>query len=362
MSRVRVALCPDYTQANPYQAGLMSGLEASGVDVIPCSAEGLFPLLRAWSKVRPDVVHLHWPNRFIETERRGASFLASLLAVRTLVEVVLLRVLGVPLVWTVHNELSHERLTPRVELVYRHLLARLSVALILHCEEARERIVPRYRLPGGFRARCVVIPHGNFDPFYANPPARATARATLDLAADETVLLYFGLIRPYKRVPELIETFRSADPDARLLVVGNPWTDELGRAVEAAAKDDGRVRTDLRYVPDRAIELYFAAADGIVLPYDQVLTSGTAVLAMSFGRAVIAPDAGCLSELIGHGGGITYPASGEAGLQQALETAINDRAALRRMGERNRRVADAHTWAAVGERTSRVYRAVLDRV
>jgi len=54
----------------------------------------------------------------------------------------------------------------------------------------------------------------------------------------------------------------------------------------------------LRYIEDNEVQVFFNACDIVVLPYLNILTSGAAVLALSFGRPVIAPDKGCIPELL----------------------------------------------------------------
>lgn len=355
--RPRVFMVPDYTGSNPYQTGLIGGIEAAGVAVHPIDANRLFPLLSAWrEKGRPDAVHIHWAHRFIDTDRRGSTIIAALLSIRTLIEVLVLRVFGIPVVWTIHNVLSHERRAPRVELAYRHLLARSVQAMIVHCEAAGDRVLETYRLPDRIATDITAIPHGNYDPFYDRSLTQAEARARLDLSEEVPVLLFFGMIRSYKRVPTLIDRFgRITAEEAQLLVVGNPWNERLRREVATAAAEHANVRTVLEYVPDEDVETYLTAADAIVLPYDGILTSGSAILGMTFGRAVIAPERGCLPSLLGSHGGITYDPDTGDGLSASLATAITDRTRLRSMGKRNRRVADRLDWTEIGARTAHVY-------
>ena len=198
------------------------------------------------------------------------------------------------------------------------------------------------------------------------------------------MFLAFGMVRPYKQVPALVETFRAvAGPDDRLVVAGNPNRDWLERAVRERAGDDPRVRLDLRFVPDDEVGDYFAAADAVVLPYRDVLTSGSAVLAMSFGRAVVAPRIGCLPWQVGDGGVLYDPGDADAdgtggagtgrtdatgtgggagtsdvplaGLAGAMSEARERD--LDAMGARNRQRVLALDWAGIAERTRAVYAA-----
>lgn len=353
---ITVLMCPDYRDSNPYQSELIAALENRGVEVTATPGGWAFPLLAGVRRHGvPDVFHIHWLDRFVTTNRRFPAAIAVLLGVRLIFELVLLRALGVRIVWTVHNLLDHERATPRSELAIRHAVARLVNRIVVHCEEAIESVEETYRLPERVANRIRVVPHGNFLGVYENDISQSTARERLDLPPDVPVIAFFGLIRPYKNVPTLIETFKRVPGDARLLVVGNPWNEDVANRVRAASTDDDRVDTVLDYVPDDEIQVYMHAADAVALPFDSVLTSGSAMLAMTFERAVVAPMMGCLPGLIGSEGGHLYDPSDSAGLRVALRKAIDNREELREMGHRNRELVRSFDWDRVAERTRNVY-------
>ncbi|WP_418285027.1 glycosyltransferase [Halorubrum sp. DTA46] len=354
--RITVLMCPDYTDSNPYQSELIAALDDREVDVTPVDSNGALPLLSA---VRangvPDVFHIHWLHRFVITNRRFPAPLALLLGVRLCLELVVLRVLGARLVWTVHNLLDHERAAPRSERLVRGAVARLVDRLVVHCEAAGRSVADAYRLPDRVADRIRVVDHGNFAGVYESDVSESTARERLGLPPDVPVLCFFGLIRPYKNVPRLAETFKSIPKDARLLVVGNPWNDDIERRVRAASAGDDRIHTVLQYVPADEIQLYMRAADAVVLPFDSVLTSGSAILAMTFGRAVIAPSMGCLPRLIAPDGGLLYDPWDPEGLRTALDRALDDRERLVEMGRRNEEAARRWDWDEIAERTRDAY-------
>lgn len=356
VEQMTALMCPDYTESNPYQSELIAALEGRGVDVTAADADGAAPLLSA---VRangvPDVVHVHWLHRFVITERRFPAPLALLLGLRLCLELVVLRALGARLVWTVHNLLDHERVAPRSELLVRAVVARLVDGIVVHCEAAARSVADTYRLSDRAAARIRVVDHGHFADVYADEVSASAARERLGLAPDVPVVCFFGLIRPYKDVPRLAETFESISGDARLLIVGNPWNEAVERRVRAASAGDDRIRTVLEYVPDDEVQVYLRAADAVALPFDSVLTSGSAILAMTFGRAVVAPSIGCLPGLLTADGGVLYDPSDSDGLRNALERALEDRDRLIEMGRRNEAAARRLDWDRIAERTRAVY-------
>ncbi|UWG50188.1 Glycosyltransferase [Halalkaliarchaeum sp. AArc-CO] len=349
-------MSPDYSDSNPYQSELIDALEAHDVRVFPVDASGVFPLL---SGVRrhgvPDVVHLHWIHRFLIAEHWGRPLFAVLLAIRLFVELAVLKALGIRLVWTVHNLANHERHAVRTELASSHVLARLVDQIVVHCESAVGTVCDCYRLPEHVGERIRVVPHGHFENAYRDEITQTEARRRLDLPQDDPVLLYFGLIRPYKNVLELVETFRTVEGDARLLIVGNPWDETIENRVRHACESDERVEAVFEYVSDEEVQVYMGAADAIVLPYDSILTSGSAVLGMSFGRAVVAPQLGCLPDVVGSDGGILYDPSDPDGLRSGLVRAVNDPEALAAMGRRNRAAVRQLDWDRIGKRVRTLY-------
>jgi beta-1,4-mannosyltransferase len=350
---------------NPYQRLLAAaltrhGVETRAVDAWPRHA----PILGAWLEHgRPDVVHLHWLHDFLggsrgATRRRDVWWLTWQLR--------LLRWLGVRLVWTVHNLKGHETKDDgdrREELRAREAAAHLAVierceAIVLHCEVAREGLIRRYRPSEAATRRMHILPHGNYVTAYDVDADRAVARAALGLEDAGTVFAFVGAIRGYKSVGELLEAFSaSADLglDARLLVCGKPIPKALGNDLQRLAEKDPRIILRLERIPEEELSPIIRAADAVVLPFRDILTSGSAILALSHGRPVIAPALGCLPGTLPDDATILYDAEAPGALSAALaEAARTDLAA---MGLRAREHADTLGWGAIAAETARLYGA-----
>lgn len=343
---------PDYGD-NPYQEELARGLESAGVRVVRGDHEALFPVLGAFREHGvPDVLHLHWAHALMSSKHRP---LTPLLGVRLLLEVALARLLGVEVVWTVHNRFHHERPRILLERNFRHLLARLVDAVVVHGEAGREAVLEAYDLPERFRDRVHVVPHGNYVECYPDRVSRREARERLGIPQEATVFLNVGNIRPYKNVPGLLETFGELPgEDRRLLVVGQPPADEAARErLERGCRRDDRVECVLEFVPGADLQLYLNAADAVVLPFDDVLTSGSVVLALSFGRPVIAPRLGCIPETVGDCDDLLYDPDEPDALADALERALS--ADLDELGRRSADRATELDWEEIGQRTAAIY-------
>ncbi len=312
-------MMPDDRRDNPYQQLLAQRLEAEACRVaFPRGYRRVLPLYRAMRDEKSvDILHLHWTFHYVKGRSVPeffiymAKFLADLAAVR---------MAGCRIVWTLHNLVPHETQHRRLELLARRALCRTASAVIVHGRSGREEAIQKLRCPA---ERVFVIPHGHYREAYGPLLARADARQRLGLPGDVRVVMFFGLLRPYKGLELLLDAWRKLNPhDALLLVVGQPqqpaYAAELAQRVQATP---GAWLVD-RFVPAGEVPAFFSAADAVVLPFRAVQTSGSLLLAMSYGRPVIAPRLGELPETLGDAADFLFTAGDEDDLRQQLARAL----------------------------------------
>jgi glycosyltransferase involved in cell wall biosynthesis len=192
---------------------------------------------------------------------------------------------------------------------------------------------------------------------------RDKARQALGLSSSEMVFLFFGLIRPYKGVPELIDAFNNIScSNSKLMIVGKVWTDssqEFQELLERRLSNTNNIIFVPEFIPDDKLQLYFNACDLVVFPYQDILTSGAVILAMSFGKACIAPRMGCIAEILDDNGAFFYDRHDESGLMKAIQLAKNKHSDLLHMGEYNLKLAQNYTWEHIAEMTFKIYQQCL---
>lgn len=349
-----VVLLPDWSRNNPYQRLLTGALSARGMRVslggIP---EGCFALNRVvciGSDI--DVVHLHWVNDLIRPIYWSPSPSRQMLKrLLFMLDVWLLRLRGVAVVWTVHNLLAHESQDAEAEIKVRRSLARTCSLIILHSQGALRRIEKTYRLRS--LENCNVIPHGNYDGCYpANPRRAAALRECCRIDAGTVVILCFGAIRPYKGIGKLLEVLQCVDrSDLRVIVAGKPIDGALAEEMRRRAAADPRISLFLEHVPTEDVSSFFEVADIVATPFENTLTSGSVILALTMGRPLLLPAEAEVLDAVNDGCALLYETP------EALEHILRslDRQVLARMRIEAARLASERRWDEVARRTEVAY-------
>jgi glycosyltransferase involved in cell wall biosynthesis len=185
------------------------------------------------------------------------------------------------------------------------------------------------------------------------------------------VLLFFGNIAPYKGLGYLIEAFEIAaktDENLRLVVAGRPkgardyWSGLLGKINGSSAR--GKMILKIEFVPDAETEMYFKAAEVLVLPYTHVYQSGVLSLGYAFGLPVIAADVGSLTDEIIEGKtGFVFKAEDSLALAETIQTFFSSDL-FKNLENQRQEIRDyaskRYSWSKVAAITTKVYSELLE--
>lgn len=303
-------------RGNGYVDCFYDAVEALGVEV----REGQFSGRWLLKHLRnADYVHVHWPSYFY-AERQPRKCLRAFAVF--LFFLTLARWRGVRLLWTIHNIYPHARcVIPQFDVWARRLLVKFGMLFFIHCSCAEANVLREFPALAG---RIVRIQHGHWIGYYPNTIACSASRSRLGLAENEFVFLFLGLCRPYKNLGSLINAFEQLPGNPVLLVAGKFEDAAYEAAIRAAIdRSPSRIILHSGFVRNEDMQIYLRACNVVVTPYREVLTSGSAVLALSFGRPVVAPAIGCLKELIVDGCGFLYDSSRPPeGLRDAMQSSM----------------------------------------
>src|SRR5437899_7040764 len=214
------------------------------------------------------------------------------------------RMLGKKITLTVHNVNAGKRdqndsWLNRVTLKIQYSL---SDHIFVHTDGMKNEMISEFSIP---EEKLSVIPFGINNTVPNTSLSSLGAKRQLGISRDDRSLLFFGNIAPYKGLEYLIAAFGELlkkNRGYRLLIVGKPkrsetYWNQVRRTITSSGIGN-RVIQKIEYVPDEATELFFKAADVLILPYTHVFQSGVLFLCYSFGLPAIAADVGNLKEEI----------------------------------------------------------------
>jgi glycosyltransferase involved in cell wall biosynthesis len=276
---------------------------------------------------------------------------------------------GRKIVFTVHNVNKGER--DGTDSFFNRVTLRVQYSLIdaffVHTEKMSEALQKGFRVPA---QKITVIPF----PMNSTPPttdmSSATARSKLNLGLDERVLLFYGHIAPYKGLHYLIQalSFLRRDEQYRLLIAGRikvnaeKYWAEIQRTLDSLDLNS-RVLARIEFVPDEETEIYFKAADALVLPYTYIFQSGVLFLGYNYGLPVLAADVGSLKEAIVEGEtGFVFRPEDPEDLAKAVERFFESdlyRDLVNRRSRIREFASQRYSWSFVAATTERVYGEVL---
>jgi glycosyltransferase involved in cell wall biosynthesis len=366
--------------SNPYQDLLHAALAGEGIEAsylpMPTPSRSLnillIPWMLVWARLRGvRILHLHWVFGLAFPGSATRTSLARLSQAWFMLILFCCRTFGLRVVWTAHNVLPHDRVFAD-DRAARGALIRASSHVIVHDEQVTAALAA---LAGGIHRlpRLSVVPHGSYVGHYTDQGETAVARERLVLPTGRRVLLFVGRVTADKGVEDLVQAFasrrvltgstRRRNDDPPLLVIAGRCSDRaLAQRLDVGMRRlGGDAWLDLRHLPDNDLSDYLSAADVVILPFRQVTTSGSALLAMAFAKPVVVPDLDALSTLPATAC-LRYAASDREALRDAV-TAVCEASteSLERMGGAGRAWTSSMTWPAAASSTARAYRDALRR-
>ncbi len=342
--RYKVRFFPDYRISNPYQSLLYKNF--ADYDVAAGTIDESLKLITSSREPNVRVIfHLHWLTPIFAPAKdpSEAEHFVDLFLARARLFVAL----GGRILWTVHNVVSHEPKYLEQEVRLSRGVVELAEKIHVHHVAAANFTKPYYELPAD---KLLVAEHGNYVGTIPITMSREEARAKLGVPPAVKVFLFLGQIREYKGVDDLLEAYSKVASDSRvgLIIAGKVLGVNQSILKEKISKLPNAIFRP-GFVPDDEMQIYLLAADVMVLPYKNVLTSGSVLLAMSYALPVICPRSGLLQHLVvNEENGFSYE---EGGLLSAMRMFLRSAEQLgSRVGQQALRTAKSFRWEDTAEK------------
>lgn len=314
----------------------------------------VFKLVKLIVLERPDIVHV---QSLISARKDWLLF-------------VLAKLFRIKVILTVHNVMPHDECEKKAKGMLKALetIYKASSALICHFDFSVEQLRDEFKI---CETKLNKIVHGNylFQEKLAIRYRLDEARSILQIDSSRKVVLFFGAVREYKGILELIKAFSLAkkkDKDLFLLIAGKSRT-SIQKKIDALIDEEGISEDVLfvdKYLKHEEFGLFFDAADFVVLPYHHSYGSGALHTALAFSKSVVVNNLPGFNEMIvdQETGFVAASDSIECWADLILLLGQQAREQLKQIGERAyEHVKNQYSWQGVAMKTYKLYSKELCR-
>jgi len=312
-------------------------------------------LLAYTARAEPKIFHILWNNKFEIFDRTILTLYYKMM--------------GKDLVLTAHNVniRSRDGTDNWLNRCSLRIQYRLVDHIFVHTRKMKSELIAGF---GVAEDKVSVIPFGINNTVRNTNMTSGEAKRMLGIGDTDKTILCYGQIAPYKGLDYVISAFGALLKGAgcyRLIIAGKPkWNETYWRQIKQLIRDNGvghRIVERIEHVPDEETELYFKAADVLVLSYTQVFQSGVLFLGYSFGLPAIVADVGSLKEEIVDGEtGFVFKPRDSSDLASKLDSYFKSEL-FRDLETRRAQIKDYanehYSWSKVAAITTAVYSKFL---
>ena len=269
--------------------------ESSRIHIVSLSVFAHPKIVLSRIKQEKCILHYHW------LEITGIQSLTGM--IWKLFWISFFKILNGKIIWTVHNEFPHSNNFISLNRSIRKYMARIADKLQVHCESAVDIMIPVLNVR---RDKFFTVNHPEYP---AKLITRDKAVELLNknyfdgrISSEDKLFLMFGEIAEYKGIKEVVEIFNNLlDEKKKVIIAGviKKGNEIYYKKTISLIKNENRVLVCTGRIPDADVPLFLNASDFAVFNYENVLTSGSVLLALNYNKKVIIPFKGCLRELSG---------------------------------------------------------------
>lgn len=268
---------------------------------------------------------------------------------------------GSKIVLTVHDLMPHDTGEAHKQ-TFGELYAMVD-GIICHSENIKTRLSTEFSVP---EEKIAVIPHGPF--FYDLPETGAQALKGLNLPPGKPLILWQGIIFPYKGIDLLLNAWQRVEEkndDACLLIAGTgspEFTQQIYEQVRLLGLR--RVQLNLRFISTEELVALYRAADIVVYPYRAITTSGALATGLALGKTIVASDLPVFRELLtDRQNALLVDPQDTAALSSALLELCEDPVLRERLSANVKAMNFGdQSWLLIADRTRKFYFDILSGV
>ncbi|MCT1391447.1 glycosyltransferase [Peribacillus frigoritolerans] len=306
----KVWMSPKYSPTNKYNDLFSTCIENEGYVVDDFNKSDFFSLKSN------DILHIHWFHPYYQSRIRLIFLIKSLIVIICLTY---LRLKNVRVVWTFHNLYPHNYKFKHLEKWVRRKILRSCSVVTVAAESIKESLIKEFGIDEG---KVHLVHHGHYKGKY--PQQNIDYRKKYNISNDKFIYLFVGAIKPYKGVDLLVEEFLKLEQEnVHLIIAGKVYNGMEGIIEDLRGIQN--ITFDLRFIPDEEIVDLIESSDIVVLPYKNITTSGTAILACSLHKPIICPETPFMMEYFNEHIAYLYNNQSSTGFLMTMKKAFRDK-------------------------------------
>jgi beta-1,4-mannosyltransferase len=331
---IKIACLPVAGIGNPYQYLMIKGLNSdANINAVTGINDRFFGILRTAIQLKPTYIHFDWITSFYYRRSLWMTLLSIPLFIIQLL--IVKYVFNIKLVWTLHNIQPHDLKNHKIHSFCRQFFAKQCTWIRIFSENSLDRAQKALNIKNIF----IICPEGSYIDYYKNTITFKEARKELNIEDESFVYLYLGFIKPYKGIEKLIENFKKLQIDnKKLIIAGNVLNEKYFKKIYT--KDNDIIFVN-KFIENDELQSFYNSADVVVLPFNKVENSGSAILAMGFKKVVVAPKMGVLHKRLINQQDFLYE---EGELYHKLELVYSNKGSLTKYGKLNFEELKKNNW------------------
>lgn len=202
-------------------------------------------------------------------------------------------------VWTVHNKFPHNNNYRTLNKIFRKYMARIADKLHVHCNYAVDCMSEVLNVS---RSKFFIVEHPLYPAINIDRKValkKLAVNYSLNIQEDKKIFLIFGAVAKYKGILEAARVFKENIKEHYLIIAGSvkKGNREYFEEIEKEILGSENIFLIGKMISNDDLPLFYNSSDYVIFNYEEILTSGGVMTAMSFNKKIIAPAIGCISEI-----------------------------------------------------------------
>lgn len=289
-------ILPDAGAENPFQYEIIKFLKGHGFEVFIGKNRKLGSIFMAVNQYNPEIIYFDWVHSYIIGRTFLRSLVKSLFFVSEILYLCFLR--RIPIIHTLHNIQNHGGYWLVWEGIIYGFFLRRCTKIRVYSETVRQEAIKKFSI---LASAIHIIPDIPYHYYYPNNVSVTESRSHFNINANDFVFLFFGKIKVYKGLENLIRAFKTTEKSGASLLIAGACSDKDYLAyLKKLTGNCSKIIWHDRFIPKDEVQYFFNAANVVVLPFTKIDHSGSIDLAMSFHKPVITLKTGSTSDFLAH--------------------------------------------------------------